>query len=75
MEQYIYCSDYILNQIQDMMQLKKEKKLHGINIMKYSRHIEKEPELSRLMTQYAQNLSELYLHVLRKLSAVRPPAA
>ena len=75
MEQYIYCSDYILNQIQDMMQLKKEKKLHGINIIKYSRHIEKEPELSRLMTQYAQNLSELYLHVLRKSSAVRPPAA
>lgn len=75
MEQYIYCSDYILNLIQEMLQLKKEKKLHGIDIMKYSRHIDGEPELSRLMIQYAQNLSDLYLLVLKQTSTFRPPAA
>lgn len=66
MVRYIYYTDYILNQIQEMLHLKKEK--HGKNIegMKYQRFIEGEPELSQVMIQYARNLSRLYVHVLRK---------
>ena len=35
--------------------------------MKYQRYIEGEPELSSLMTQYARNLSRLYVLVLRRV--------
>lgn len=66
MEQYIYYTDYVLNQIQEMLHLKKEKKLKNIEGMKYQRYIEGEPELSTLMTQYARNLSRLYILVLRR---------
>ncbi len=66
MEQYIYYSDYVLNQIQDMLHLKKEKRQKNIEGMKYQRYIEGEPELSTLMTLYARNLSRLYVHVLRR---------
>ncbi len=66
MEQYIRYSDYILNQIQEMLHLKKETKLKNIDGMKYQRKIENEPELSGLMTLYARNLSKLYVLVLRQ---------
>lgn len=67
MERYICYTDYVLNQIQEMLHLKKEKKLMNIDGMKYQRHIEGEPELSSLMTQYARNLSRLYVLVLRRV--------
>ena len=67
MEQYISYTDYVLNQIQEMLHLKKEKKLKNIEGMKYQRYIEGEPELSSLMTQYARNLSRLYVLVLRRV--------
>lgn len=67
MEQYISYTDYVLNQIQEMLHLKKEKKLKNIEGMKYQRYIEGEPELSSLMTQYARNLSRLYVLVLRRI--------
>ena len=67
MEQYILYTDYVLNQIQEMLHLKKEKKLKNIEEMKYQRYIEGEPELSSLMTQYARNLSRLYVLVLRRV--------
>ena len=66
MEQYIWYSDYILNQIQEMLHLKKEKKLKNIEGMRYQRKIENEPELSELMTLYARNLSKLYVLVLKR---------
>lgn len=66
MEQYISYNDYVLNQIQEIQHLKKEKKLKNIEGMKYQRYIEGEPELSVLMTQYARNLSRLYILVLRR---------
>lgn len=66
MEQYIWYSDYILNQIQEMLHLKKEKKLKNIEGMRYQRKIENEPELSGLMTLYARNLSKLYVLVLKR---------
>lgn len=66
MERYIYYTDYVLNQIQEMLHLKKEKRLTNIEGMKYQRYIEGEPELSSLMTQYARNLSRLYIFVLRR---------
>lgn len=66
MEQYIYYTDYVLNQIQDMLHLKKEKKTKNVEGMHYQRYIEGEPELSLLMTQYARNLSRLYILVLKK---------
>lgn len=67
MEQYISYTDYVLNQIQEMLHLKKEKKLKNIEGMKYQRYIEGEPELSSLMTQYARNLSRLYVLALRRV--------
>ena len=67
MEQYILYTDYVLKQIQEMLHLKKEKKLKNIEEMKYQRYIEGEPELSSLMTQYARNLSRLYVLVLRRV--------
>lgn len=67
MEQYILYTDYVLNLIQEMMHLKKEKKLKNIEGLKYQRHIEREPELSLLMTQYARNLSRLYVLVLKRV--------
>lgn len=69
MEQYIYYTDYVLNQIQEMLHLKKEKKLKNIEGMKYQRCIDGEPGLSALMTQYARNLSRLYILVLRRYRA------
>ena len=46
-------------------ELKKEKKMKNINGVKYQRYIKDEPELSRLMNEYAHNLSELYALVLK----------
>ncbi len=66
MERYIYYTDYVLNQIQEMMHLRKEKKLKNIEGMQYQRYIDGEPQLSRLMTQYARNLSRLYILAVRK---------
>ena len=34
--------------------------------MQYQRYIDGEPQLSRLMTQYARNLSRLYILAVRK---------
>lgn len=45
--------------------MKKEKKMKNINGVKYQRYIKDEPELSRLMNEYAHNLSELYALVLK----------
>ena len=50
-----------------MLHLKKEKKLKNIEGLKYQRNVEAEPELSSLMTQYARNLSRLYVLVLRRV--------
>lgn len=66
MERYIYYTDYVLNQIQGMLHLKKEKKLKNIEGMQFQRYIEGEPQLSHLMTQYARNLSRLYVFVARR---------
>lgn len=66
MERYIYYTDYVLNQIQEMMHLRKEKKLKNIEGMQYQRYIDGEPQLSRLMTQYARNLSRLYILAVRR---------
>lgn len=63
MERYIYYTDYVLNQIQEMMHLKKEKRLRNISGMQFQRYIEGEPQLSLLMTQYSRNLSRLYVLV------------
>ena len=66
MARYIYYTDYVLNQIQGILHLQKEKKIKNIEGMQYQRYIEGERELSVLMTQYAKNLSRLYVVVSRK---------
>lgn len=69
MSQYIHYTDYVLNQIQDMLHLQKEKKVKNIELtdqQRYQRYIEGEKELSVLMTQYAKNLSKLYIIVCEK---------
>ena len=53
LERYISYTDYVLNLIQEMLHLKKEKKMKNINGVKYQRYIKDEPELSRLMNEYA----------------------
>lgn len=65
-QRYIYYADYVLNQIQEMMHLKKEKHLKSVEGMQYQRYIEGEPKFSELMTLYAHNLSRLYARVLKK---------
>ena len=50
----------MLNQIQSMLHLKKERKTKDIQGMRYHRCIEKEPELSALMLRYGKNLSLIY---------------
>lgn len=66
MERYIYYTDYVLNQIQEMLHLRKEKRLKSIEGMQYQRFIDGEPQLSGLMTRYARNLSRLYVLVARR---------
>lgn len=44
----------------------KRKKLKNIEGMQYQRYIDGESQLSRLMTQYARNLSRLYILAVRK---------
>ncbi len=63
---YIYYTDHVLNQIQEMLHLQKEKKIKNIEGEAYQRYIEGEPELSALMTLYAKNLSRLYREVSRR---------
>ncbi len=65
-KEYIYYTDYVLNQIQEMLHLKKEKKIKDIQGMTYRRVIEEEPQLSVLMVRYAKNISKLYALVCRK---------
>lgn len=65
MTEYIYYSEYVFNQIQGMLELKKERKTKNIEGMHYQRTIEKEPELSALMIRYAKNLSLIYKMVCR----------
>lgn len=66
-QRYIYYTDFILNQIQEMLHLKKEKYLKNVEGMKYQRYVEGEPKFSQLMTLYAHNLSRLYVCVLQKI--------
>ena len=68
MERYIFYTDCVLNQIQEMLHLKREKKLKNIEGMQYQRTIEGEPRLSVLMTRYAKNLSRLYVLVAGRFS-------
>lgn len=60
LETYIAYTDYVLNEIQQMLHLKIEPEIREIEGMNYKQKIEGEPELSLLMTQYAKNLSRLY---------------
>lgn len=60
LESYISYTDYVLNQVQQMLQLKTESDIREIGDMNYKQRIDSEPELSLLMVQYAKNLSRLY---------------
>ena len=53
---YIYYTDHILDQIQEMLHLRREKYQENIEGMQYQRYVEGEPKLSQLMTLYAHNL-------------------
>ena len=63
---YIYYTDHILDQIQEMLHLRREKYQENIEGMQYQRYVEGEPKLSQLMTLYAHNLSRLYAVVSKK---------
>lgn len=60
LENYIVYTDYVLNQIQQMLKLRSELDIREIEGLNYKKEIESEPELSLLMKQYAKNLSKLY---------------
>ncbi len=63
LESYISYTDYVLNQVQQMLQLKAEPNIREIEEMNYKKEIDGEVELSFLMAQYAKNLSRLYQSV------------
>lgn len=63
---YIDYTDEILDQIQSILHLKKEKRSTDLEGKRYQRYIEGERELSMLMTRYGKNLSRLYVVVSRK---------
>lgn len=63
---YIVGSDYVLNHIQDMLNLKKEKIGKNIEETNYCRTLDNEIELSNLMYGYGKELSKLYLIVCQK---------
>lgn len=63
--EYISYTDFVLNQIQEMLQLRKERKVADIQGMNYKRYVEEEPQLSDLMIRYAKNLSKMYGIVCR----------
>lgn len=64
--EYISYTDFVLNQIQEMLQLRKERKVGDIQGMNYKRYVEGEPQLSDLMVRYAKNLSKMYGIVCRR---------
>ena len=60
LETYISFTDYVLNEVQQMLDLKTESNIREIKEMNYKKEIKGEPELSFMMNQYAKNLSRLY---------------
>lgn len=60
LKDYILYTDYILNQVQQMLNMKTEKNIPLLKGRKYQRMIENEPQISFLMTRYSHNLSSLY---------------
>ena len=67
LETYIVYTDYVLNQIQQMLKLRSELDIREIEDLNYKKEIESEPELSLLMKQYAKNLSRLYQMVCTRM--------
>ena len=65
MENYISYTDYVLNQIQQLLHIRQEKHVKKIKEMHYQRWVDNDSELSYLMTRYAKNLSSLYRMVSR----------
>ena len=64
---YISYTDYVLNQIQQMLHMRQERQVKKIKEMHYQRWVDNDSELSYLMTQYAKNLSRLYRMVSRNV--------
>ena len=65
MENYISYTDYVLNQIQQLLHIRQERHIKKIKEMHYQRWVDNDSELSYLMTRYAKNLSSLYRMVSR----------
>mgnify|MGYP001852719478 FL=1 len=65
MENYISHTDYVLNQIQQLLHIRQERHVKKIKEMHYQRWVDNDSELSYLMTRYAKNLSSLYRMVSR----------
>lgn len=57
---YIMYTDYILNQVQQMLAIKPGKSMVPMKEVPYQRFIDQEPQISLLMTRYSENLSRLY---------------
>lgn len=60
LETYVSFTDYVLNEVQQMLNLKTEPNIRTIKEMNYKKQIKGELELSFMMSQYAKNLSRLY---------------
>lgn len=67
---YILYTDYVLNQVQEMLNMKTDLDLPPIDGIKYCRFIENQPQLSFLMMRYSEHLSRLYQTVC-KYSSMR----
>ena len=66
MENYLVYTDYILNEIQQMMHMKPERALRQKEpvLGRYKRTMEDFPRLSLLMERYGRRISRLYQVVL-----------
>ena len=72
MENYISYTDYVLNQIQQLLHIRQERHIKKIKEMHYQRWVDNDSELSYLMTRYAKNLSSLYRMVSAHRARVGP---
>ena len=69
---YILYADYVLNQVQEMLNMKTECTLPRMDGIQYCRFIENQPQLSFLMTRYSKHLSCLYQAVCKNSCTKQP---
>ena len=65
LEHYVFYADYVLTQVQKLLNMKTENKLEGKIGIRLERSVEGDPELSALLTRYAKDVSLLFRTVCK----------